>query len=149
MVMVRPTEVRFGSVVIGRAQSVRVDRHARRVVTEWDDAGPHAAMCDVAQQETRVVVRAAVFAEDVELLDDARVRLGTQAQLRVVCKPNASDAGRRTLVVERAVLVGVRHEVGREGGRGETSAGSGAVAVRELEFVGVGQSGAEDPVVVT
>jgi hypothetical protein len=148
MVMVRPTEVTFGGVVIARPQSVRVDRHARRVVLEWDDAGPHAAMCDVSQQEARVTVRAAVFGEDVAAMDGAGLALGTQGQLRAVCKPNASDAGWRTLVAQRAVLVGVRHEVAREGGRGETSAGSGAIGVRELEFVCVGQSGAEDPVSV-
>jgi hypothetical protein len=131
-------------------QSVRVDRHARKVVTEWDDAGPHAVLCDVVQQEARVVVRAVVVGAEGGGLDgvESAWQLGRQGELRVALRPNASDAGQRWVKASRAVLVGVRHELAREGGRSETSAGSGAVGVRELEFVCVGQTGAEDPVEV-
>lgn len=147
MLIVQPSGVTYGGKVLEHVASVRVDMRSVKTVTEWDDSGPFVRLCDVVQQETRVIVSVQLFAGDVvaEVAGNpgnssvAGLVLGSEGVLRVTTANNASDAGRKTLRVERAVLVGVRHELARAGrGGGEAIA---PVATRELEFVCVSESG--------
>ncbi len=134
MLILQPATVTFGDEKLEQVSMVRVDRAAKKTVTEWDDSGPHVRLCDCPQIETRVHVSVPLFRGDFGSL-----ALGTQAVLRVTTGENASDAGRRVMRVHQAVLVGVKHEVGRA--RGQT------IATRELEFVCVSENGS-DPVQV-
>lgn len=136
MLILNPAVVTFGDEKFAHVAAVKVDRLTRKILTEWDDSGPHVRFCDCVQVEARVTVSVPLFTGDLSV-----PALGTQATLRATTGANASDAGRRVMRVDSAVLVSVRQEMTRASQR---AAGAPA-AMRELEFVCVSENGA-DPV---
>jgi hypothetical protein len=130
MLVLNPSQVRFGAQTWPAVLSVVIDRAAAREIVEWSDAGPHAVFADVPEQ--RVGVRV-----EMELASDGldAPRPGDQGELTFVTSPTAADGGRRRASIA-AVVLAVRHEV------------SLRRAVRVIDLVAVSGDGSTDPVVV-
>ncbi len=151
MLVLDPEVVRFEDVVFEDALGVAIDRQARKLVEEWGDDGPHAAMVDVVEQ--RVLVRVtrrpargrAGGGEDAE----AGLTLGREGDL--VFYSSTEGGGARTRFSVRCVLTGVKTDVATDdASRASSRTAPGLVAVQTLTFIGVSpDGGVADPVTVS
>lgn len=130
MVVIRPSEVRFGSDVWDAVERVTVDRIGTRVIREESDDGGSVVFVDVPERMVRAKVWQAIDQTTLDgplpgEMEEVRVELGTGA-----------DEGRRLLRFD-AVVESVTHLM------------SGTGATRVVSLIAVSGAGDEDPVSVT
>ncbi len=130
MLILNPTSVSFGSVVLTGVRSLAVTRSAARFAESWGDVGPYATFADAPEVRVEIVI--------VQELADSVAELalpGEQAELSAVASPNASQA-RRVRLTTQAVLKGTAYTVGSRG------------PTRTLTFVAVSAEG-DNPIALT
>lgn len=151
MLVLDPEVVRFEDVVFEDALGVAIDRQARKLVEEWGDDGPHAAMVDVPEQRVVVRVTRRPVRGRVEGGADAEIGLVLGREGELVFYSSGSGGAARTRFVVRCVLTGAKTELSLDdAGRALGRAPAGLVAVQTLTFLGVSpDGGASDPVSVS
>lgn len=143
MLVIRPDEVRFDGLVWTDVVALAVQRRGQRVVTAFNDLGPHPTFVDVPERTTTVrVVRRVSSAElDAPLL-------GRQGVLTFSVTRTAGQAARRTLTAT-CVVTDVAYDLaGVEGG----GASGGAYAKQTVTLVALaaaGTGGAGEPIAVS
>jgi len=129
MVVMRPSEVRFGSDVWEGVERVAIDRTGARVIRGWGAGGPALVFADVGSYQVRAQVwqaldRTTLGGPIPGELEGVRIDLDA-----------GTDVGRRRVRFD-AVVESVSHEV------------SGSRAVRVISLIAVSGAGDEDPVQV-
>ncbi len=130
MIVIRPSEVKFGSDEWTGVTRVSVDRMSSRTIDEWDDFGPHAVFVDVARQ--RVVVR---VSQEIEGDKFEMPTLGELGEFEF-SGSNGSDAQRIRVRID-AVVESVLNKVSDFG------------STRVITLIGVSSDGSLDPVRVS
>lgn len=130
MIVMRPSEVGFGSDVWEDVERITIDRTGTRVVRGWGNGGSALVFADVGEYQVRARVWQAL---DRTTLDSPIP--GDMGTVRIELDAG-SDAGRR-LVRFDGVVESVTHEV------------SGQRASRVLSLIAVSDEGDEDPIVVS
>lgn len=131
MIVIRPDQVKFGSVYWSGVVRVSLDRLSARTIEEWGGDGPHAEFVDVARQ--RVVIR---VVQEIEG-DDLRSPIpGEQEQFLMIVSPSGSDAS-KTRVRCDAVIESVQSKASDFG------------ASRRVTLIAVSGDGAVDPIEVS
>lgn len=139
MLLLNPTNVKFGSNIWPDAISVVIDRSGEKVAIERGDFGPHVTFADVPEQ--RIVIRVARgLARD----DLASPKPSEQAELVFYTAPGTTDSLRKR-VRATCVITSVVHEVSRAR---TGAAGRPGDAVQTITLVAISSDGAADPVVV-
>ncbi|MBY0261186.1 MAG: hypothetical protein K2Q20_02515 [Phycisphaerales bacterium] len=150
MLVLDPEVVRFEDVVFEDALGVAVDRQAKKLVEEWGDDGPHAALVDVPEQRVLVRVTRRPARGRVAAGADAEAGLTLGREGDLVFYSSTEGGGARTRFVVRCVLTSVRTELSIDAaGRPSSRTAPGLVAVQTLTFVGVSRDGGSaDPIQV-
>lgn len=130
MIVMRPSEVRFGSDVWEGVERVAIDRLGTRVIREWGNGGSALVFADVGEYQVRARVWQALERTDLGGpipgdMQIVRIELDT-----------GSDAGRRQVRFE-GVVESVSHEI------------SEFRAARVVSLIAVSDAGDEDPVTIT
>jgi hypothetical protein len=131
VIVLNPRLVEIGGVSYDGVRSVSIDRRARRTVLEWSDNGPQAVMGDAPERVVEIRVSREVTRDDALSLEP-----GTEVEVVLHASVTSSQSGLRRVRVERAMVEGVRYQVG---GRGAT---------QTIELVALSSDGSEDPVEV-
>jgi len=130
MVVLRPSEVKFGSKIWKNIARVSVDRVALSTVDEWDDFGSHLVFVDVARQ--RVVIR---VTQEIEGDDFDGPALSEFEEFSFVGS-NGTDVGRIRVKAD-VVVESVLNKVSDFG------------SSRVITLVAVSEDGSEDPITVS
>lgn len=132
MLILNPRLVTLGAMTLRDVQAITIEREAKRLVTEFTDAGPHVALADVPEQ----IVRASITQDLMDGSFDGP-RPGESLALSFVSSPTGSD-GARMRWSASAVVVKCVHEI--------VTGGRGVGARRTIELVLVSSNGSADPV---
>ncbi|MDF1808921.1 MAG: hypothetical protein P1U42_04420 [Phycisphaerales bacterium] len=130
MVVLRPSEVKFGSQVWENVARVSVDRVAVSTVDGWDDFGSHLVFVDVARQRVVIRVTQEIVGDDFDGL-----ALSELEEFSFVGS-NGTDA-RRVKVKADVVVESVLNKVSDFG------------SSRVITLVAVSEDGSEDPITVS
>ena len=129
MLLLNPRTFRFGTATWDNVTSIAIDREAHKLITEWNETGPHATFADVPEQ--RVVIR---VTQELARDDIDGPRPGDEGAIEFFTSPASSAAGRRR-VTATAVLADITHQVSLKGG-----------ATRTATFIAISPDGATDPI---
>ncbi|MFN0011803.1 MAG: hypothetical protein ACKVS8_09195 [Phycisphaerales bacterium] len=132
MLILQPSTVSFGSLVLDDVASVAIDRACVKLVESWGDLGPYCTFADAA--EVRVTIR---IVQRVQSSIAEPASIGDQVSLAVVSGPNTSQAQRLKLSAE-AVVKSIEHAIGSRAGAARDGAAS---ATREITLVAVSAEG--------
>ena len=130
MIVLRPSDVRFGSKIWENVARVSVDRVSVSSASEWDDLGPHLVFADVVRQ--RAVIR---VTQEIEGDDFDGLVLGELDEFSFVGS-SGTDAG-RVRVEADVVVESVLNKVSDFG------------SSRVITLVAVSSDGSVDPIRVT
>jgi len=136
MLVVSPSEVRFGGVTLERVELFAVSRKAVELVVEWGDAGPRPMFADAARIETRImVVSEVVRTPPREMGVDTPVPgdLGVlSCAVSVGSGVGPWNGGRTPIVVASAMVTKVEYDFENQ---------RGGVARRRIEFLALSSDG--------
>lgn len=134
MLILNPRLVMLGGSSLRDVAAISIEREAKRMVTEFTDAGPHVAFVDVPEQ----IVRATITQD---LMDGAPngPRPGESLSVSFVSSPTGSDSA-RVRWSATGVVTECSHEI--------VTGGRGVGAKRTIELMLVSSNGSADPVVV-
>lgn len=132
MLVLKPRRVSFGSSDWDGVTSVAIERSSARLVAEWGDLGPYAAMADVPEQRVGVRVVQEMLGDDMD-----EPRPGELATLSFVTQAGAGTAGGR-LVSMSAMVESVDYRVSVRNG-----------SERTVRLVALSSDGTTDPVSVS
>jgi len=138
MVFLNPGDVRLiesggAAVVLEGVSAIAIDRSTERSALQWSDLGPHVVFADAPEQRVTARVWREPSAEEADAA--ALLRPGTAVSLSFRTSRGGSEAAARRVFTD-AVVLEVRHEVGRRG------------ATQRVALVCVSSGGADDPVQV-
>lgn len=131
MLLLSPSRVSFGALILGNVASIAIDRVPAREVIEFSDAGPYPTFADVPEQKVVITI-----VQHLTGSDFAAPLPSASATLLIQAKPNASDAGAITLqagTVVRSVTYDLR-------GKGAT---------RTITLFALSSNGAANPITIT
>lgn len=134
MLILNPRLVTLGASTLRDVRAISISREAKRLTTEFTDAGPHVAFADVPEQ----IVRATITQDLMDGAPDGP-RPGESLLLSFVSSPTGSDSGRLRWSAT-GVVTESSHDIvtgGREIG-----------ARRTIEMLLVSSNGSTDPVAV-
>lgn len=134
MLILNPRLVTLGDSSLRDVAGISIEREAKRLVTEFTDAGPHVAFADVPEQ----IVRATITQDLMDGVPDGP-RPGESLALSFVSSPTGSDSARMRWSAT-GVVTECSHEI--------VASGRNVGARRTIEMVLVSSNGSADPVVV-
>lgn len=134
MLILNPRIVTLGGATLRDVQAISIEREAKRLVTEFTDAGPHVAFADVPEQ----IVRATITQDLMDGTPDGP-RPGDSLALSFVSSPTGSDSTRVRWSAS-GVVTKCSHEI--------VTGGRGVGARRTVDVVLVSSNGTADPVTV-
>ncbi len=134
MLILNPRLVTLGGSTLRDVQAISIEREAKRLVTEFTDAGTHVAFADVPEQ----IVRATITQDLMDGAPDGP-RPGDSLAMSFVSSPTGSDSGRLRWSAS-GVVTQCSHEI--------ITGGRGVGARRTIELVLVSSNGSADPVTV-
>ena len=129
MLLLNPRTIRFGSSTWDNVTSIAIDREAHKLITEWNETGPHATFADVPEQ--RVVIR---VTQELARDDIDAPHPGDEGAIEFHTSPTSSAAGRKRITAT-AVLADITHQLSLKGG-----------AIRTARFIAISPDGTTDPV---
>ncbi len=139
MLVLNPTNVKFGQASWTDALAITIDRGGDALAIERGDLGPHIVFADVPEQRVMIRVQRGLTRDDL-----AGPRPSEQAELHFCTAPGASDASRRR-VRATCVVTAVSHELGRARAGG---AGRPGEALQTITLVALSADGVADPVAI-
>ncbi len=137
MLILNPSQVRFGQTPWPGVTSVAISREAARLVEAYGDGSPHARFVDAPEERVEVEVRQSLDSASGD--SPANLAVGTEDDLAFERSWSGTDAGREAITV-RAVVLADRIVLGEGGGRAPR-------AVRLVRLRAVSPDGA-DPVAI-
>jgi hypothetical protein len=139
MLILNPTNVKFGANVWSDAISVVVDRNGEKVTLQRGDFGPHNTFVDVPEQRVVIRVTRGLARDDL-----ASPKPSEQAELVFYSATSGSDSLRKR-VRATCVITSVVHEISRA----KTGmSGRPGDAVQTITLVALSSDGVADPIVV-
>jgi len=139
MLLLNPTNMKFGTNLWADVVSVVVDRGGEKVTSERGDFGPYPTFVDVPEQRVTIRVVRGLARDDL-----ASPKPSEQAELVFYSAPGASDSLRKR-VRATCVITSVVHEISRAR---TGAAGRAGDAMQTITLIAISSDGATDPVVV-
>lgn len=130
MLLLSPTRVSFGSLVLPNVSSISIDRAASREAIDFSDNGPHPTFADIPEQKVLITILQHLTSSDF-----AAPLPSSSATLTIHAKPNDSDSGSITLQAT-TVVRSCTHTLSPKG------------ATRTISLIALSSNGTTDPITI-
>jgi hypothetical protein len=130
MLLLSPTRVSLGNLVLQNVSSISIDRLPSREVLEFSDLGPYPTFADIPEQKVLITILQHLTSSDF-----AAPLPSASATLTIHARPNGTDAGSVTLQANTVVRA-VSHDLAPK------------AATRTISLIAISSSGTANPITI-